>query len=165
MVRREPKRSIFSNACRGLAAHILRFDGGSRGNPGNGGAGAIIGITSDIGEVDLWSGQFWLGENCTNNRAEYVGLVFGLKKAVELGVQELEVQGDSLLIVKQMTGEYRVSSDNLKPLHQLARGLANQIPKISFKHISRSQNGRADALVNKALDTQQSEFYNTKEMT
>ena len=88
----------------------------------------------------------------TNNVAEYRGLVAGLRKAVELGLSDLEVVSDSELLVKQMTGEYRVKNEALKQLSLEAARLARQLGKVSYTAVRREHNELADRLVNEALD-------------
>ena len=88
----------------------------------------------------------------TNNVAEYRGLVAGLEAAVAAGVTDLEVRLDSLLLVRQVGGDYRVKAPGLKPLHRRAVGLLARIGKARVIHIPREQNSRADALANAALD-------------
>jgi probable phosphoglycerate mutase len=93
----------------------------------------------------------------TNNVAEYRGLVEGLRRAVEAGVDELEVVSDSELIVKQMRGEYRVKNEALRALFLEAASLARQIGRVEYTAVRREHNELADSLVNKALDRAQSE--------
>ncbi len=88
----------------------------------------------------------------TNNVAEYRGLVAGLEKAVELGVDELEVVSDSELLVRQMTGEYKVKNDTLKVLNEAAQALASRIARVAYTSVRREHNELADRLVNDALD-------------
>jgi ribonuclease H / adenosylcobalamin/alpha-ribazole phosphatase len=88
----------------------------------------------------------------TNNVAEYRGLVAGLEKAVEHGVDELEVVSDSELLVRQMTGEYKVKNDALKLLNDDAQSLASRIARVTYTSVRREHNELADRLVNEALD-------------
>jgi len=88
----------------------------------------------------------------TNNVAEYRALIAGLEKAVELAVGEVEVISDSELLVKQMTGEYRVKNEALRELSQQATRLARQIGSVSYRAVRREHNELADRLVNEALD-------------
>ena len=127
--------------------HKLQFDGCSKSNPGIAGAGAVIykfnkEISSKI--------QF-VGNNSTNNVAEYTGLIIGLKDAINLGIKELTVEGDSLLVINQMNGIYKVKSENLIELYKEATNLKSQFDYISFTHIYRSNNKRADELSNLAI--------------
>lgn len=124
-------------------------DGGSRGNPGPS-AYAVV-VTKD-GKI-IHEHSEYLGIN-TNNYAEYRGLIAGLSKALELGAREVEFIMDSQLVIKQMRGEYKVRSENIKELYLDARSLASMIPKIEFRQVPRSELliPRADALLNKELD-------------
>ena len=88
----------------------------------------------------------------TNNVAEYRALIAGLEKAVEVGVEQLEVVSDSELLVKQMKGEYRVKNENLRPLAVQASRLARQIERVRWTSVRREHNELADRLVNEALD-------------
>ncbi len=127
---------------------IVFADGGSRGNPGPSGAGALVKETDGdtLAEVTRF-----LGTN-TNNYAEYTSLIIGLEKALELGVNEVEVRMDSELIVKQMLGQYRVKNQNLKPLYETAKGLAGRFSRFHIVHIERALNKEADRLANQAMD-------------
>lgn len=125
----------------------LYTDGGARGNPGPAGIGYVI--TPKEGEV-ISHGEY-IGET-TNNQAEYQALVAGLKKAKEVGITHLECFLDSELVVKQVRGQYRVKNEELKPLCEQVLSLAKDFTQISFDHIPRGKNAKADALVNKALD-------------
>ncbi len=126
----------------------LSTDGGARGNPGPAAYGYVL--EAEDGTVLDSRGEA-IGVT-TNNVAEYSGLVAGLAKAVELGVGELEVVSDSELMVRQMTGAYRVKNEGLKPLYQKASGLARRIGKVSYQAVRREHNQLADQLVNEALD-------------
>ena len=88
----------------------------------------------------------------TNNVAEYRALIAGLEAAARHAVQELEVNMDSELVVRQMTGEYRVKNEGLKPLHQQAQAARRAIPTVRFVAVRRALNARADQLVNETLD-------------
>jgi len=126
----------------------LYTDGAARGNPGPAGAGAVI--VSPEGHVVAKVGKF-LGEN-TNNYAEYMGLILGLKRAKAMGIKELEVLADSELVVKQLAGEYQVKAGNLKPLHEEARTLLGFFNWVEVRHIPREENDAADAMSNRAID-------------
>ena len=88
----------------------------------------------------------------TNNVAEYSGLIAGLQKALELGVNELEVVSDSELLVKQMQGEYRVKNEALRELWEEASDLERQFKRVRYRAVRREHNDLADSLVNEALD-------------
>lgn len=129
-------------------SHVLYCDGASRGNPGPAAYGfALIGPAGGV----IVEGGETLGET-TNNVAEYRGLVAGLEAAIEAGVADLEVRLDSLLLVRQVSGQYRVKAPGLKPLHRRAVGLLARIGRARVVHIPREQNHLADAQANAALD-------------
>ena len=127
----------------------LSTDGGSRGNPGP--AAAAYVLETDDGTVLDAHGQT-IGV-ATNNVAEYRALVDGLRKAVELQVDDLEVVSDSELLVKQMRGEYRVKNKALIELSLEAAKLARQIGSVRYTAVRREHNELADQLVNEALDS------------
>jgi ribonuclease HI len=126
----------------------LYTDGAARGNPGPAGAGAVI-LNPD-GHVVAKIGKF-LGDS-TNNVAEYMGLILGLKRAKAMGIKELEVYSDSELLVKQLQGEYQVKADHLRPLHDEAKALLQGFSFIQVRHIPREENAQADAMSNRAID-------------
>jgi ribonuclease HI len=126
----------------------LFTDGAARGNPGPAGAGAVI-ISAD-GHIVARIGKF-LGDS-TNNVAEYMGLILGLKRAKAMGIKEMEVLSDSELLVKQLHGEYDVKADHLVPLYQEAKALLAAFPSIQLRHIPREENAQADAMSNRAID-------------
>jgi len=128
--------------------YCLKFDGCSKGNPGPAGAGAVLYKNDN----EIWHGSIYVGNKETNNVAEYNGLVLGLKKAYELGVTELLVMGDSELIIKQMKGEYKVKSENILEFHSKAKMLSKMFKEISFQHVYRKDNARADELANLGLE-------------
>jgi ribonuclease HI len=127
----------------------LYSDGACRGNPGVGGAGAVI--TDAEGSV-IWEGKEYLG-HCTNNIAEYKALILGLKGALAEGYKNLEVYLDSELLANQINGSYRVKNENLKILMNEVRGLLTYFNTIQVKHVLRSSNSHADRLANLAIDT------------
>jgi ribonuclease HI len=126
----------------------LFTDGAARGNPGPAGAGAVI--LNPEGHVVAKIGKF-LGDS-TNNVAEYMGLILGLKRARAMGIKELEVYSDSELLVKQLAGEYAVKAEHLRPLHDEARALLQGFSFIEVRHIPREENGAADLMSNRAID-------------
>jgi len=129
----------------------LSTDGGARGNPGPAAYGFVI--EAEDGTVLAAEGKA-IGI-ATNNVAEYSALIAGLERAVELSVSELEVVSDSELLVKQMTGEYRVKNEALKELSLEASRLARRLGKVSYTAVRREHNELADQLVNEALDAAQ----------
>ena len=124
------------------------FDGGSRGNPGPAGFGAFI-IDEDGSVLAEIFGGIGVA---TNNVAEYRGLLAALQWAVDRGVTALHVVGDSLLLVEQMRGNYRVKNSGLIPLHQQARALVGRIGHVTFEHVPREKNTDADRLSNLGMD-------------
>jgi probable phosphoglycerate mutase len=123
-------------------------DGGSRGNPGPSGYGAII--EDPHGQVVARLSEF-LGRQ-TNNYAEYKGLLAVLTWAPEHGVRQLRVVSDSELMVKQLKGQYKVASPALRPLWEEARRLAGQLERFEIRHTLRGGNQEADRLANEAMD-------------
>jgi ribonuclease HI len=129
-------------------AWTLRCDGGSRGNPGPGALGYVL--CDETGREVEAKGEY-LGV-CTNNVAEYRSLIAGLAAAARHGVRTLQVQMDSELVVRQMLGQYKVKNEGLKPLHAEARAALTRLGVVRFESVPRDDNGRADGLVNEALD-------------
>jgi ribonuclease HI len=127
------------------------FDGGARGNPGPAGYGVYI--VDDEGTVlaELSAG---IGV-ATNNVAEYRGLIAALTWAVEHGIRNLQVKGDSLLLVEQMRGNYRVKNEGLVPLHRQAQSLVARFGTVTFEHVPRERNKDADRLSNVGIDASQ----------
>jgi ribonuclease HI len=126
----------------------LSTDGGARGNPGP--AAYAYVLEAEDGTVLEARGQA-IGV-ATNNVAEYRGLVEGLRRAADLGIDELEVVSDSELIVKQMRGEYRIKNETLRSLAREAEDFARQIGRVTYTAVRREHNELADRLVNQALD-------------
>ena len=127
---------------------VVNVDGGARGNPG---PAAVAAVAADSkGEV-LAERSETIGE-ATNNVAEYRAMLLGIALAHELGASEVELIGDSELIVKQVRGEYKVKQDHLRPLHTKVRDELRDFDRWSVRNVPRAQNARADELVNEALD-------------
>jgi len=126
----------------------LSTDGGARGNPGPAAYGYVL--EADDGTVLAAHGEK-IGI-ATNNVAEYSALIAGLEKALELGVDEVEVVSDSELMVKQMTGQYRVKNEALRELSLEAGRLARRLGRVEYTSVRREHNKLADQLVNEALD-------------
>jgi ribonuclease HI len=137
--------SLFGDVRAGAAT--ANIDGGSRGNPGPAGYGVRI-ERADGTVVEM---KEFLG-NCTNNVAEYNGLLAALRWAAEHKASPLLVRSDSELLVKQMRGEYRVKNPGLQPLYEEARSLIRRIGRVSFEHVRREFNQDADRLANEAMD-------------
>jgi ribonuclease HI len=128
--------------------YTAHCDGGSRGNPGPAGYGAVI--EDPQGKVIARLSEF-LGRQ-TNNFAEYKGLLAVLTWAAEHGIGQLRLVSDSELMVKQMKGQYRVSSPALKPLWEEAKRLARELDRFEICHTLRGGNQEADRLANEAMD-------------
>jgi ribonuclease HI len=126
----------------------LSTDGGARGNPGPAAYGYVL--EDEDGTVLAAHGER-IGI-ATNNVAEYSALIAGLEKAIELGLDEIEVVSDSELMVKQMRGEYRVKNEALQELWSRAGRLARQVGEVGYTAVRREHNKLADTLVNEALD-------------
>ena len=146
---------------------LLKFDGStSGGNPGNGGCGVVCYDNEDEFMVDesssvvprkpIIEGSRHLGR-VSSNVAEYYGVIFGLRQLLQdypILVFDLTIQGDSELVIRQLMGKYKVESSNLLPLYHVAMGLIKQIVgKVTFEHIPREQNRRADLLAKHAATT------------
>jgi ribonuclease HI len=128
---------------------VVNVDGGARGNPGP----AAIGVVVQGPEGDLLEERGERIGTATNNVAEYRALLAGIERAAELGASELELIGDSELIVRQVKGEYKVKDAALRALHaEVKRALRPLGGRWSIRHVRREQNAEADRLVNEALD-------------
>ena len=126
---------------------VMNFDGCSKGNPGSAGAGAVI----YKGSQEIWAASLYIGEKITNNHAEYAGLILGLEQALKMNIKVLMVEGDSMLIINQVTGLYQVKSPTLLNLYKRSKELEGQFDEIYFTHIYRNKNSRADELSNIAI--------------
>ncbi|HZT76857.1 MAG TPA: ribonuclease HI family protein [Vicinamibacterales bacterium] len=127
---------------------VAYIDGGARGNPGPAGFGVRI-EQPDGALVEEFSEAIG---TATNNVAEYRGLLAALRWAIAQHAARLHVRSDSLLLVQQMLGNFKVKNAGLQPLHAEARGLAQQIGRVSFEHVGRALNAHADRLANAAMD-------------
>jgi ribonuclease HI len=130
---------------------VLHTDGGARGNPGPAAIGVVIEVEKDgqtevIGEIGETIGV------ASNNVAEYRAIIRGLEEAERLGASTVTCLLDSLLVVEQLNGNYRVKSEDMKPLHARVNELRQQFALVTFQHVRREQNKEADRLVNEALD-------------
>ena len=125
----------------------IHIDGASRGNPGPAACAYVIRLP-DGGVVE----SARVLPDCTNNVAEYTALLDALERAGDLGLRNLAILSDSELLVKQMTGVYRVKHPDLKPLYDDAKGLQKGFARVDLAHVRREANKRADELCNLALD-------------
>ena len=127
---------------------VLYTDGGSRGNPGHSGAGYAI---YDLSGSIIQEGSEYIGI-AVSGVAEYQAVLRGLEASLNLGIKNLEVRVDNLMIAKQMNGIYQVKNRELWPIHERIVKLSTQFEKLKFVHIKREFNQIADRLVNQALD-------------
>ena len=130
---------------------IIEADGGSRGNPGPAGYGAVV-LDKDSDDV-LAERRGGLGI-ATNNVAEYTGLIAGLQAARDLGAHTVAVRMDSKLVVEQMSGRWKINNVPLRALAAQARDLVAEFHQVTFDWIPRARNTRADRLANEAMDEQ-----------
>jgi ribonuclease HI len=130
------------------AAYRANIDGGSRGNPGPASYGVVIRDPRNQVVAKL---KKYIGRS-TNNVAEYYGLIAALDYAQQHGIRALRIESDSELLVRQMRGEYKVKSPELRPLYERARKMAQTFESFKIDHVYREQNAEADALANEALD-------------
>jgi ribonuclease HI len=137
----EPERKL-------PASYQANIDGGSRGNPGPASYGVVI--RDPKGEI-IARLKKYIGQT-TNNVAEYFGLIAALDYAENHGVRALRVLSDSELMVKQMRGQYKVKSEDLRPLFERARKMSQSLESFRIEHVYREQNREADALANQAMD-------------
>ncbi|OGO22741.1 MAG: hypothetical protein A2Z28_08655 [Chloroflexi bacterium RBG_16_51_9] len=126
---------------------IINIDGASRGNPGPAAIGVVIRDEQKkvIAHISQAIGH------ATNNQAEYRAIIAALEKAVSLGISEVEIRSDSELLVRQITGRYKVKSAGLIPLYTKAKQLQSRMRSFTITHIPREENKEADGLANKAL--------------
>ena len=127
---------------------VVNVDGGARGNPGPAAVAAVAATPEGdvLGERNLYIGE------ATNNVAEYRALLLGLERAGALGAREVDLIGDSELVVRQVTGQYKVKDAGLRPLHAEVREALRDFDRWSIRHVRREDNEAADLLVNEALD-------------
>lgn len=128
--------------------YTLYADGGSRGNPGPSASGFVI--YNPDGLIVVESGEY-LGVT-TNNQAEYQALKFGLDEAQKRGIREIDVFLDSMLVVNQMNGTFKVKNRDLWPIYESVKELVKNFKQVSFTHVPRELNKHADGLVNQTLD-------------
>ncbi len=131
---------------------LIYTDGGARGNPGPAGIGVVF-AREEIGGVKVIAKhKKYLGDNITNNQAEYQALVMALTLAHEEGYEDVKVHTDSELMAEQMRGRYKVKNEGLRPLFDIAYSLSKRFKKFSIVAIRREKNELADSLVNQAID-------------
>lgn len=131
------------------ATHLILYsDGGSRGNPGPSASGFVV---MNQNQDVLHQGGMYLGIT-TNNQAEYHGVRLGLEKALEMGARTVDFRIDSLLVVNQLNGIYKIKNRDLWPINERIVELAAQFEKVTFTHVRREFNQLADGMVNKILN-------------
>jgi ribonuclease HI len=126
--------------------YTLNFDGCSKGNPGMAGIGIVIYKKG----IEIHSACKFIGIK-TNNQSEYSAVIFGLKEALKLEIEQISIFGDSQIVINQINGIYKIKSDKLMDLHKEAIELKKQFKYIDFNHVLREKNKRADELSNIAL--------------
>jgi len=134
---------------------IIYSDGGSRGNPGPSASGFVV---MDAEENVIHQGGLYLGIT-TNNQAEYHGVRLGLEKALEMGAKIVDFRLDSLLVVNQLNGIYKIKNHELLPINERIKELITQFDRVTFSHVRREYNQLADGMVNKILNAQAEQSY------
>lgn len=134
--------------------YYLHFDGGSNPNPGPCAGAFVLFKDSDV----IAEGGHYIPQG-TNNIGEYTGLLIGLEKARSLNISSLSVQGDSLLVISQITGKWKVNNEKLRELCEKAKYLIKSFNKIEFTHVLRAKNEHADRL--STLTLQKKESWNS----
>ena len=127
---------------------VIYSDGGSRGNPGQSACGFVV---EDAAGVVLAESGEYLGVT-TNNQAEYQGVKVALEKAAQIGGEKILLRADSLLVINQLKGIYKVKNKDLWPIYESVVALIKNFKEVRFEHIPREQNQKADGWVNKTLD-------------
>jgi len=130
--------------------YTLYFDGASRSNPGPASYGGVI---YDENNKEIATYKKYIGRH-TNNVAEYLGCFHGVQACIQEGIKNVTIYGDSKLVIEQVSGRWKVKSDNIKPIYNEIKKVldTNPFEKIEFKHVKRNKNKRADQLANEALD-------------
>jgi ribonuclease HI len=144
----EHNEPLIKNNSEKYDKYRMAFDGGSRGNPGPCGAGAVIYKNNK----EFATVSHFISGKHSNNHAEYTAFILGLQKSLELGITHLYVEGDSKLVINQCTGKFKVKSPSLIPLNAKAMSLCKKFTYITLNHIKRNHNKRADSLANEAMD-------------
>ncbi|MDQ3123269.1 MAG: 4a-hydroxytetrahydrobiopterin dehydratase [bacterium] len=147
--RHQAERAKLPQASSGHAEIKLYADGGSRGNPGPSAGGFVL---LDMSDQILHENGKYLGIT-TNNQAEYHSLKGGVEAAIKIGAKTVHVYMDSMLVVNQMKGIYKVKNRDLWPIYEAIKKLTENFDKVTFTHVPREYNKLADGMVNKTLDS------------
>jgi ribonuclease HI/ADP-ribose pyrophosphatase YjhB (NUDIX family) len=147
---RQEKSTTIEDKNTSESHYIVYADGGSRGNPGPSASGYVV---MNQREEVLAEGGKYLGIT-TNNQAEYQAVLLGLRKAVELGAKTVEFRLDSMLVVSQMNGLFKIKNRDLWPIHVRIKEAAQMLQGVRFVHVKREFNTAADGVVNRILDDQ-----------
>ena len=132
------------------AYYLLQFDGGSRGNPGLCGIGYVL--YNHATNTQVLTGSQVVSRKNTNNFAEYMALIVGLEEIISMNIKNIDIQGDSALILNQLNGTWNCHSQSLRPLYEKASILLKSFKSYTLEHIPRRKNAVADSLANKAMD-------------
>ena len=138
--------------------YILYFDGASKGNPGEAGAGMVLYENGNEDKEEVWSGYLYIEGDRTNNEAEYYGVLNGMQCADNLGVKKIMVKGDSKLVVNQLAGIWQCNSTKLMHLYASSGETKRKFDSFSIQHVGRNFNKRADELANIAVRTKTSDL-------
>ena len=143
------KKKIYKGKATGWPAEILIYtDGASRGNPGAASAGITV---YDKNKACIYEEAFLIGTK-TNNFAEYSAVLRALQLSAKNKVNDLLLKSDSEFLIKQLSGQYKVKSPNIKELYKKCKKWGSEIQSVTFQHVRREQNKRADELANLVLD-------------
>ena len=142
-----------------MSCYLLQFDGLSDPNPGTSTAGAVL-FSPSSRNVVFERGEFI--ESATNNQAEYTGLLIGIQSAIDFGIKELLIEGDSQLVIFQVEGKWKVKNEGLKLLNKKVVELLKQFDFVALRHIYRDNNGHADRITNDVLKQRKSFFKKTE---
>lgn len=143
-------KSVTPEPLKGVNKIKMYSDGGSRGNPGPSASGYVL---MDMNDSILLKSGVYLGIT-TNNQAEYQSLKYGLEAAKKIGAREVDVYMDSMLVVNQMKGIFKVKNRDLWPIHEAIKEIATNFKKVTYTHVPRELNKLADAEVNETLDAE-----------
>ena len=142
--------SLIGNNIDPASCFLMQFDGGSVPNPGKGCGSAVIYTNTSPRSVYLEGGIYL--DKATNNQAEYMGLLFGLQQAINNDIQNLLIEGDSQLVVMQVSRSWNVRNEALLLYHNLVRGLLKKFNYLGIKHIPRAKNSVADKLADEGIE-------------